>query len=202
MSSLQVILSEKAKLMEEVASQFGEVTDEQVATLNELDLAIPAKIDSWALFLKEDIPDQIKKMKSKIQEYKDAIEKLEAFKEKKELYLHNLLKGNGLEEINGEEKRIVADVSVRRSIREYSDIVSSQELMEMPIEYGTYTITLTFPQYEELEEKLQNAEISKELNCALYKDAKHKVNVTDLPEDHPAIVKSIRPTVKILKAKK
>lgn len=199
MSSLQVILSEKAKLMEEVASQFGEVTDEQVAILNELDLTIPAKIDSWALFLKETIPEQIQSFKNKIEEYREGIKKLEAFKEKKELYLHNLLKGNGLEEINGEEKRIVADVSVRRSVDDTKVNLHKE---------GSYNCNFDAVSWDNLVHFItqnrnnHNWEWTGKILQELLGDSKYKVNVTDLPEDHPAIVKSIRPTVKILKAKK
>jgi hypothetical protein len=191
MSSLQVILSEKAKLMEEVAAQFGEVTDEQLQVIQELDITIPAKIDSWALFLKETIPEQIQSFKNKIEEYREGIKKLELFKEKKELYLHNLLKGNNLEEINGEEKRIVPDLSVRRSVSE--DYI--------PDEHCTLILpTIGWGEYDELLEIADNTQNN--LLKRLTEQAKHKVNVTDLPENHPAIVKSIRNTVKILKAKK
>lgn len=189
MSSLQVQLSEKAKLMEEVASQFGEVTDEQVAIMNELSLEIPAKVDAWCSFIKENIPDQIKEFKTKIQEYKDAIDKLELFKEKKELYLHNLLKSNGLEEINGEERRIVKTLSIKREL--------NKEVFPVDDPMVRHQINVTFDELVKIRETLPHSIFADDRELkTIYP------NVTDLPEDHPAIVKSIRQTVKILKAKK
>lgn len=197
MSSLQVQLSEKAKLIEEIANQFGEYEEGQLQKLEELDCTIPAKIDAWAEFLKEGIKEQIAVFKKKVDEYKNAIEKLEEYKEKKELYLNNLIKENGCGELIGEEKRIVPDLSVRRSV----------DMDKVERGYLNHTVVMSDKLNQHIMHLLGEEDLRTNSNEytseweTISRDCKHTCNVTSLPEDHPAIVKSIRQTVKILRNK-
>lgn len=190
--SLFQLEQEANEVMQEIFEAFDQNTGEQVAddtdaqqALALLENQIQIKMEGYAYVLKQKFPELKKTIKKRQDELKRELAHLDRQKERMELAMHNIAAKKGGTIELPEEGYVVADHSVRRSVNEAA--FSDKE--------RTYSITgLSNEAMEFVCNHLSHTEYS-------YSTCVEKINVTSLPQDHPAIIKNIRPTVKFLKHK-
>jgi len=142
----------------------------------------------------------------KIKELQQEKKYLDNSKQRLELALHNYVSnGEGSVEIIDDEGKtefyVTKDFSVRRSVDEFFVEWVYRRYTLPELSHKEYIFLLdALDRYNSINLEGKK-EIGEKLRVKIYEDAKKRVLVTDLPEDHTAIEKSIRPTVKITKTK-
>lgn len=185
--TLGLILSERKILEEQFAETAGELVDNLEAQWANNSIELADKIDAYG-FVYDEMKAGIDSLKAKENTLKTrikaAIHRLEVEKEriKQRLHLYATESGGPL---RGNEYSFHPYQSVNRSV----------DLSKVEDELLSYTLPrLTYSEWRYLVDNIkdQPALWSKVMN-----DKKVSCNVTDLPDGHPAIIASIKPSVRI-----
>lgn len=184
--------SQIARLESEILDNYGEISDEQSELLTQLNNQIEADRDNAFRFLQSKRPKEIKEqIKTRIDDMKKEIEKLERIEGAIENALNRFLQDKDYWEVKDEagntEFYVKKDMKIRRSVN--SELIP-EDLITEKIEF-----TLTKAESENFRELL------KENGYTDYKLDTVYPTVTQLPEEHPAIVKHITPKIKFVKNK-
>ncbi len=205
--TLNEMLVTKNILLESIYANDGEIDDQQLKSLEELENNLPVKVDGWAwTLMKNGAIDKEVELWLQRKEVIDGIIKvLKSGKEKLKAHAHHIMQLNHLDRIDGSQFWIKRDFSKSKSLM--------MELAED--QYKKYELpTLNDTQYKLLLNMVKhfNGTLKKdlpfesiytaiELEELLEKNKTEKCNVSDLPEGHCAIVSEERPTVRVFPKK-
>lgn len=182
MSTMKELLKQEHEILVEIADHLGEITENQDKALEKLNTQISEKIDGYVYVLKNKrIEEEIEHFKERKEEIDSAIKELENIKYNIRYRLHTLAQEKG-GRIDTEMYTLEPDFNVRRSV----------DLTRVADEDKVFTFEIPG------KDMVANPELAK-LERYLKSE---KCNVTSLPEEHIAIVKSIIPTIKITKRKR
>lgn len=172
-----------------------DITEEETK-LQLLTEELAVKLRQYVHILKNKNFEIIKeKIKGKIEELKKEMEYLDNTKQRVELALHNYVaKEEGIVQVIDDEGTteyyLSKDFSVRRSVKEELVEKEDKQYVLPVLSYNEYAYILNTVSQS------GNHELANYIT-----NVTAKCLVTKLPEDHKAIVKSIRPTIKITKNK-
>lgn len=178
MSNLYSLVKDK-KDLESNLEDCLTYTEELEKIWRDNEIAIKAKIDSYGYVLDE-IDSKIDFIKRKEETLKELRKKLEKETDNIKRRLNMISQEIPLE---GNEYRFKPYNSVNRTV----------DIYQVEPELKRYIVNMDYKRFQEFE-SMVNLDIAD--NIYTYTT---KVNVTDLPEDHPAIVANIAPTVRRLK---
>ena len=200
MSKLIDALSVRSKIMRDIYESFGEADEIQIEALEVVTDEVVHNAEAYAFVITNAIPNDIALIDEKIKELKALKEKLEGKKEYLENILHQAVlsvghdvvdkKGN-IEKVMqvSEDAEAVATLSVKRSV----------DVDKIDDDYCAFEIDVNTASRDDAEKVV--ALLNGEGWIAEYNRVP-TTRVTDLPENHPAIVKAIRPTIRFRKARK
>lgn len=206
--SLREMLSVKNLLLDCVYENFGEISDEQVTVLSELEIRIPEKIDGWAWTLTNNgaIDKEIELWQQRKEVIENVIKTLKNGKERLKVELHRIMAINGAERLDGNQFWIKKTISENRSVA-LEKVEKEYLKYQMPVmtysEYSIFDKILRLNE-EKLKELYTPDEIPilKEIGEKLSVELHTKCNVTDLPNDHQAIKTEEKQSVRIYNQKK
>ena len=176
--NLYEIVKEK-KHLEEQLEDCDTYTQELEKIWEDNEIELKAKIDAYGYIL-DDIDSRKKFLKDKMDKIKDIMKSLERTEKELKQRLHNVSNNDILQ---GKEYKFNPYISMRREV--------NMDLVEP--ERKKYIVTMDYNWFTQFE-AIANID---------YNEAEYtyttKCNVTDLPENHPAIVINLEHTVRRLK---
>jgi len=189
----------EAQLLSYAAENFGEVNEDLESKRKEMITAIETKIENYvAVKERKFFNNSIKVLRERKKELDKAIKKLQSTSEFVDNKLHDIFANSQAEKVETADgiRYIVPTVNVSRSIdtdkltakdRKYQfpPLTYTERLVVEKYVYGDIQLDIFYKVMEKLVERITRV----------------NPTVTELPEDHPAIVKRIKPTVKIRKTK-
>lgn len=207
-NSLREMLVVKNILLDFTYENLGEISDEQVTVLSELEIRIPEKIDGWAWTLTNNgaIDKEIELWQQRKEVIENVIKTLKNGKERLKSELHRIMAINGLERLDGNQFWIKKTISENRSVT-IEKVEKEYLRYQMPVmtysEYSIFDKILRLNE-EKLKELFTPVEIPilKEITEKLSVELHTKCNVTDLPNDHQAIKTEENLSVRIYNQKK
>lgn len=192
MSSLLKLEAEKEKMLLDLEENFGEIGEEEYDKLTQIENQIKAKADYYLTAISDKrYKNKIDELKSRKKEIDNAIKKLEQLEAFMQQQLHSFITENGgIIPFDKDGVRLYAKPNTS-----YRTEVDTSKLDK---EERTYKIVISkLPEEDFL--KLQH-DLELEYNSPTY-TFDLNVQVKDLPENHPALIKIETPTIKITKSK-
>ncbi len=201
--SLHDMLLTKNLLLEDIYENNGEIDNQQSDSLVELDTSIPVKVDGWAWTLKKEgaIDKEIELWQDRKEVVEQIIKSLRNGRDRLKTRAHHIMLMNHFDRIDGNQFWIKREISKSRTVI----------LDKVEDEYKKYELpTLDYVHYTALVEAVDSYAIAcskddskelfrtiSELQYYIREQIEIKCNVTDLPNEHVAIVTEEKPTVRI-----
>jgi len=180
-------------ILEKFYQEEEDITDEETK-LQLLKNELAIKLKQYVYVIKNKFFENTKDIiDKKIKDLQNEKKYLDIAKQRIELAIHNyVIEGEGAIEVLNDEGKVEYYVS-----KDYSIKRSIEGNVEK--EYQKYTLPeLTYDQYQMVISTLYNSQNNFDF---IINNVKTRCLVTDLPEAHSSIKKTIRPTIKITKSK-
>lgn len=194
MSNLYEIVKKKMEIEDIIQENYGEIDEQLAGIWEDNSLELKDKLDSYGHVIKSmnDSIDLIKeRKKEKDSKVKQLITSLENQVKRLKARLNQVSQG---EKLSGNEYSFTPYMSERSEV---------DKDIKIEPQFGKYILPpLAYSEYNLLMTAVDQATSPLDDNMnALYDKlnevTEHKVNVTDLPEGHPAVIKHLEPSVRI-----
>ncbi|MDP4194828.1 MAG: hypothetical protein Q8940_07255 [Bacteroidota bacterium] len=197
--TLKEMLVEQALLLEDILDSV--MNDEQERQLIRLEAHLPWKVDGWISVLKKDgaLDYQKEKLKEKTLEIAELIDAIDDEKKKKLFYLHDIMTEMGLDRLDGNDFYMKKDVSYKTMVNMEAVEDKHKRWILPELKDDEFQLLLDILKDAIRELVVDDLSRANSLLSKLENNLNFKCGVKDLPEEHPALVREVTPTVRFYK---